>query len=253
MSFESLLEHFYRTTGIEFKEKRDIINTKISRFYTEKGYSDYHDFFDALKRDKGLHQELVNLLTTSETYFYREFAQLELCIEQTKGLPSIKVLSAPCASGEEPYSILISMLEAGIDLNKIEIYGIDINSQEISNAKNGIFSQRRLHRLPQALQQKYFTALANDKYQIIPRLREHVHFKQLNIFEPFSGELSDFDVIFSRNMLIYFDRPAQEKAEKIFYNRLKNGGILFLGHADQIHHVTALQQSIRQGTRFYQK
>lgn len=254
MSFESLLDHFYKTTGIEFKENRAIINAKVSNFYQDEGFVDYHDFFSAVKQDAELQQRLINLLTTSETYFYRELRQIELCIEKIQELHhKIKILSAPCASGEEPYSLLIAMLEAGIDLKKIEIYAIDINTQEIKRAKTGVFSHRRLHRLPQRLQEKYFRPLENEKFQIDPRLQSHVHFRQMNLFEPFPSELDGFDVIFSRNMLIYFDRLSQEKAEKIFYDKLKTGGFLFLGHADQIHNATGFKGLLHEGTRYFQK
>lgn len=254
MSFHSLLDHFYKETGIEFQEKRDIIDRKVSRFYEERGYQNYHDFFTAVKDDRSLYQELINLLTTSETYFYREFSQIELCIEQIKNASCpIKVLSAPCASGEEPYSLLIAMLEAKIDLDTIDIYGIDINTDEIERAKTGTYSQRRLHKLPQSIQERYFNRLENGDYQIIPELQKHIHFKQMNLFERFPSDFNNFDVIFSRNMLIYFDQNAQEKAEKIFYEKLRRGGLLFLGHADKIHLVTPLNKMSSKGTSYYIK
>lgn len=254
MSFESLLEHFYTATGIEFRENKHIIESKIDAFFTDRGYKDYTDFFSAIKRDKALHQELINLLTTSETYFYREFAQIELFIDQVKRLEhTIKVLCAPCASGEEPYSLLIAMLEANIDLSRIQIYGIDINSTEIENANRGIYTQRRLHKLSSELKKKYFIPLEQDRFQILPKLQHHVTFKQMNLFEPFASDLNAFDVIFSRNMLIYFDKGAQERAEKIFYEKLRIGGTLFLGHADHIHDVCDFKKLMHNGVSFYQK
>jgi len=254
MSFQSLLDHFYASTGIEFKENKEIINRKVTQFYEDNGFKDYHDFFTAIKSDKQLYQDLINLLTTSETYFYRELHQIELCVQTVKEKTgSIKILSAPCASGEEPYSLLIAMLEANIDLQKIQIYAIDINTQEINKAKKGIFAHRRLHKLSQELQKKYFTDLDDGNYQIIPKLQRHVHFKEMNLFEPFTAELNNFDVIFSRNMLIYFDKKAQEQAEKIFYDKLKTGGILFLGHADKVHHATELKFETKNGTSYYKK
>lgn len=254
MSFQSLLDHFYHLTGIEFKDKKDIVNKKIIRFYEDKGFSDYHDFFVAIKKDHDLYQDLVNLLTTSETYFYREPAQIELCIQTLKQKNSnIKILSAPCASGEEPYSLLIAMLEANINLKRIEIYAIDINTNEIEKAKKGIFSHRRLHKLSAQLQTKYFQALEKDEYQIIPQLQKHVHFKQINLFDTFEPSFGNFDVIFSRNMLIYFDKNAQEQAEKIFFDKLIVGGMLFLGHADKIHNVTNLKLQRQKAVSYYIK
>ncbi len=254
MSFQSLLEHFYSSTGIEFKENREIVNNKVTKFYKDNGYEDYNDFFTAIKKDPQLYQMLVNLLTTSETYFYREFHQIELCIDLLKeNKNTIKILSAPCASGEEPYSLLIAMLQENINLENIQIYAIDINTLEIEKAKKGIFTHRRLHKLSPELQDKYFTALENGEYQIHANLQRHVHFKQMNLFDSFPREYTDFDVIFSRNMLIYFDQNAQEQAEKIFYTMLKEGGVLFVGHADKIHRSTGLQLQILKETHFYRK
>ncbi len=254
MSFQSLLEHFYANTGIEFKENRDIVERKIKAFYEERGYHDFHDFFIAVKEQKPLHQELINLLTTSETYFYRELSQIQRFIsyvQEKQG--SIRILCAPCASGEEPFSLLIAMLEAHIDINKIEIYGIDINTNEINKAIAGIYTHRRLYQLPDPLQKKYFTKLDENHYEIIPKLKAHVHFKQMNIFDPFPNGLDNFDVIFSRNMLIYFDKKAQEKSEKVFYDKLRSGGLLFLGHADHIHHTCDFKRISEKGVSFYQK
>ena len=189
MSFQSLLDHFYTATGIEFKENKEIVNRKVTQFYEDKGYKDYHDFFTAIKSNTVLYQDLINLLTTSETYFYRELHQIELCVEAVKNKTgNIKILSAPCASGEEPYSLLIAMLEAKIDFNNIQIYAIDINTQEVNKAKQGIFAHRRLHKLSTELLKKYFTILDDGSYQIIPKLQKHIHFKQMNLFEPFAAE-----------------------------------------------------------------
>lgn len=254
MSFQSLLDHFYSSTGIEFKENKEIVNKKVIQFYKDNGYKDYNDFFTAIKQDQDLYQMLINLLTTSETYFYREFHQIELCIDLLKEKKTnIKILSAPCASGEEPYSLLIAMLEQSLNLENIQIYAIDINTQEIEKAKEGIFPRRRLHKLSLELQNKYFTVLEDGNYQILPQLQKHVHFKQLNLFESFPREYCDFDVIFSRNMLIYFDQKAQEQAEKIFYNLLKPEGVLFVGHADKVHKATGFKLEMLKGTQFYRK
>lgn len=254
MSLHTLLDHFYKDTGIEFNENRTTVDRKLVQFYTDKGFNDYNDFFSSIKTDKTLYQELINLLTTSETYFYREFYQIEICISHIKDLnKKIKILSAPCASGEEPYSLIIAMLENKIDLNNIEIYAIDINTEQINIAKDGIYSQRRLHKLSKEIKEKYFIEHTNDKFEIKPEIKKHVHFKQMNIFENFSHDLNNFDVIFSRNMLIYFNHEAQAKAEKIFYDKLCSGGYLFLGHADKIPNACNLKKRSEQGTVYYQK
>ncbi len=254
MSFHALLEYFYQTTGIEFQEKQDIVERKVKAFFEEKGYTKHHDFLAAIKQDKQLYQEFINLLTTSETYFYRELSQIELFLSLLKEKHHrVKTLCVPCASGEEPFSLLIAMLEAGISINDIEIYGIDINTDEINKAESGTFSHRRLYQLPQSLKSKYFTQVDKDRYEIIPELQRHVHFQQMNLFDRFPYGLDNFDVIFSRNMLIYFDKNSQDKAERIFYERLAPGGLLFLGHADRIHGICDFKKLTERGISYYQK
>ena len=254
MDFKNLFEMVHLSTGIVFTNNEDIIIRKITRFYEGKEFKNIGDFLSELKKNKTLYQELINLITTSETYFYREFSQIEICvkkIQETSG--KVKILSAPCASGEEPYTILIALLEAGVNLNNIEIYAIDINSDEIQNAKQAIYKERRLHKLSREIQEKYFINLNNGNFEIKTNLKKHIHFTQANIFELLPNNFSNFDIIFSRNMLIYFDQTAITKVEKIFYDKLKTNGLVFLGHADKIPNQCGFNKCIENGTSYYKK
>lgn len=254
MQFKNLFKNIHKSTGIVFTQNEDIVKKKIIRFYKSKEFMDLKSFQSSLKEDKNLYQELINLITTSETYFFRELSQIEICIKKIKKLSSnVKILSAPCAGGEEPYSILISLIEAGVDLKNIDLYAIDINSNEIQRAKSGIYKARRLHKLSQILQDKYFDILQNKDYKIKANLQKHIHFQEINIFDSLPSKLSNFDIIFSRNMLIYFDESAKLKVEKIFYNLLKTNGFLFLGHADIIQNLYGFTKIIDRGDILYQK
>ena len=254
MNFINLFKKIYNETGIVFTQNEDIVQKKIIRFFESKGFTTLNDFEQSINNNSLLYQELINLITTSETYFYREFSQIEFCIQKVKELNrKVKILSAPCASGEEPYSILIALLEAGVDLKNIEIYGVDINSDEINRAKKGLFKSRRLYRLSQTIIEKYFTKEEDDNYRITLDLQQDINFIQLNLFEPLPAQLNNFDIIFSRNMLIYFDKEAKLKIEKIFYDKLVKGGVLLLGHADIIENRCGFTKELNHQVSYYFK
>ena len=254
MTYDRFFDEFYTLTGIVFDNKRPIIEAKIARFFKERGYADLQEYYRVFQSDPGERQELVNLLTTSETYFYREIAQIEVLIDllRSQNRSSVKILCAPCASGEEPYSILIALAEAGFPVSQIEIHGIDINSDEIFKAVEGRYTARRLHRLDPAIREKYFTP-DGDSYRILPSLRAHVHFRVQNIFDAWPAALEAFDIVFSRNMLIYFDAQSRHKAQQILTRKLRSGGFLFVGHADNLQPDPALLKQLQGRVAYYLK
>lgn len=254
MALDSLLEEFYTKTGIVFTDKHENIKSKIHRFSEREGFTSIDEFVTALQSDKTLYERLTNLLTVSETYFFRELQQIKLFLDSVKSKKNapLKILCAPCASGEEPYTLLIALHEAGFSLDKISLYGIDINSDEIAKAKAASYAPRRLHKLSEKEIDTYFSAEENS-YVLKQDIRKHAHFSQLNIFEVWPAELNNFDVIFSRNMLIYFDEKAKKKSEEIFYKKLSPGGALFLGHADIIPNSVGFKKEVKNGISYYRK
>ncbi len=254
MPLNRLLEDFYSKTGIVFTDKHENVKSKIQRFYAREGYESLERFVDALSRDKMLYERFINLLTVSETYFFREMTQIKLFLEtvESKKNSPIKILCAPCASGEEPYTLLIALHEAGFSLDKISLYGIDINSDEIAKAEAACFAPRRLHKLSQAEITAYFRPKENN-FVLKEAIRKHAQFSQMNIFDTWPAQLNGFDAIFSRNMLIYFDEKAKRRSEEIFYEKLSPGGTLFLGHADIIPNSVGLKKETRNGISYYKK
>ncbi len=252
-SHRDILEYFYIKTGIHFDEKKDVVANKIDMFYKIRGFEEASSFFRTLKSDATLWQEFVNLLTVNETYFFREIHQMNIMVELVKNMHGIDVLCAPSSSGEEPYTILMSLAEAGLLGRVRKLVGIDINSDVIEMAKKGIYSKRSLHRAPESVTPKYFTKRSEELFEIASDIKKYVELSVLNIFDPDVKNLGRFDFVFSRNMIIYFDKESRALAEKALYDLLKPGGILFLGHADIVQNSFNLKKIVQGGIVYYQK
>ncbi len=248
-----ILEYFYAKTGIHFDEKKDVVAHKIDTFYKAKEFCDPHSFFEKLKRDESLWQEFVNLLTVNETYFFRETKQIEMMAAMAKERHVFNILCAPSSSGEEPYTILMSLAEVGLLPKVGKLVGIDINSAVIRMAQEGVYSKRSLHRTPTEVVQKYFRETDGQKFEIVGDIKRLVDFRVQNIFDHSIKSLGQFDFVFSRNMIIYFDKESRLEAEKALYSLLKPGGVLFLGHADLIQNSFNLKKVVQGGIVYYQK
>lgn len=232
-NIEPLLKYFQEETGITFEEQIDIFINKVILFCKQRNIYSFCELMKILKNDNIIKQDFVDYLTTNETYFYRELKQIKQCVEfAKKENKSIKILCAPSATGEEPYSIAIAMLEAGIPANQIHITGIDINREALQKAKQAIYKERNIHNLPLQILEKYFIK-ENDKYLLKENIKSLVIFHLANIFDTSFKNLGKFDFVFSRNMLIYFDKQTKQKAKLILESMRKSEKYnVFFGHAD---------------------
>jgi len=220
--------YFKNLTGIEF-HNMEILKNKISIFCKHQNI-DEKKLLDVLKISVKARQLFINNLTTNETYFNREFYQIQKLVELAKNKSYIKILSAPCSSGEEPYSIAIALLEAG--MNNFEICGIDINDEILQKAKDGIYKARSIQRLDKNIVQKYFKK-DDKKYILSNNIKRYIYFRKFNIFDKNISLLGKFDYVFSRNMFIYFDEEAKQKAKNILESlREDQNQEIFFGQAD---------------------
>lgn len=227
-----ILHYVKREIGVDLFSKKNIIETKIRLFCQDREIYSFKQLNDEIQYKNDLRQELINLLTVNETYFYREEKQLQEAVDFAKEIgTNINILCAPCASGEEVYTLSIMLNEQFCLGKKFTITGIDINSEAIKKSNEGLYSQRSLHKLEGSLKEKYFT-IEDNKYRINRHLFSNVNFIQVNIFENSFLNIGNFDIIFSRNMLIYFDDDFRVSAMKRFNQLLKNNGRVYLGHAD---------------------
>ncbi len=232
---EEFIFHFKDKTGIDFSNKKDIIKNKLILFCRKKEIYSFTELLQKMAQDFSLKQEIIDYLTVNETYFFRELPQIEEMIKKAKKLGyKVEILCAPSSSGDEPYSIAIMLLEAGFLPKDFHIIGIDISKGIIEKAKNAIYNERSLYRLNQEIKDKYFYKREN-KYFLKEIVKEKVTFRCVNIFDETLGNLRKFDFIFSRNMMIYFDKETKIKAKNILQKLLKRPQeSIYFGHADMV-------------------
>lgn len=251
--YQLLCAHLYRETGMAFPDsKRYYIERRTADRMAATKAADFAAYFAYLRGHASTElAPFINAFTINETYFYREDYQLrcltrDLLRHRLLAKPpgeSLRLWSLPCSTGEEPYSLALWLLEnwPEADHHEIEIIGSDIDTDVLQAAKHGIYGKRALMRLNQALISKYFEFLGDDSWRILPELRDSVAFSAINIMEERGTRAhGKFDVIFCRNLLIYFDDASRRTAAENLFEALHPGGYLCLGHAESMSRISAL-------------
>lgn len=226
-------EYFKNETGVTFESQTTILKSKVTTFCRQRSIYSFLELLNIMQNNENIKQELIDTLTTNETFFYRELKQIQELAELVKKSDSkVDILCAPSATGEEPYSIAIALLETGVNSNNFHITGIDINSDALEKANRAIYRERNVRNLSPKIISKYFTENDNN-YILKDIIKSHVTFKLANIFDTSFKHIGTFDFIFSRNMLIYFDKETKLKAKEILESIRKNKDQeIFFGHAD---------------------
>lgn len=232
-NIEIISRFFKNETGVTFDKQESILKNKVTTFCKLREINSFTSLLENIKHDKLLKQELIDALTTNETFFFREFKQIEELVKLVKeSRGQVDILCAPSATGEEPYGIAIALLEAGILPNSFHIIGIDINSEAINRAKEGIYKERNIRNLSAQIVERYFIKEEN-LFAINSNIKALVTFRVINLFDSSFATIGKFDFIFSRNMLIYFDKETKLKAKNILESLRKNPSQeIFFGHAD---------------------
>ncbi len=230
---EPISDYFHSETGITFDNQITILKNKVITFCKKRDIYSFKILLDAIQANTKIRQELIDYLTTNETFFYREFKQVEALVNLVKRTSSdVKILCAPSATGEEPYSIAIALLEAGVSASSFHITGIDINSDAILKAQKAIYTEKNIRNLSPEILSKYFTK-ESSKYILNQSIKSLVSFRLTNLFDSSFKSIGQFDFVFSRNMLIYFDKETKLKAKKILESMRKTESYdVFFGHAD---------------------
>ncbi len=232
--------------------KRYYVERRVVERMSATGSGSFASYFARLRIDaQGEIEQFVNAFTVNETYFYREDHQLKCLttnllaerVRHRRKSDPIRIWSAPCSTGEEPYSVAMWLLENWplVDEHEIEIIGSDIDTAVLEAARAGIFGKRALMRLSPYLIDKYFSQLGEDNWQILADLRTSVQFSAANIVE--SSETrpyGQFDVIFCRNVLIYFDDASRRIAAENLFENLLPGGFICLGHTESMSRISSL-------------
>lgn len=261
-----LCEFLYRRTGMVFNEsKRYYVQRRLDERMAATKTASFAAYFAHLRADEASEIEhFINAFTINETYFYREDYQLQCLtrdllrerVEQG-AKRGVRIWSAPCSTGEEPYSIAIWLLENWplVDAYEIEIVGSDIDTRVLEAARMGRYSRRALMRLEEGLIERYFEREEEETWRIIEDLRESVRFAPVNLLA--SNETrayGQFDVIFCRNVLIYFDDASRRLAADNLFESLAPGGFICLGHSESMSRISPLFEVRRFGDAIvYQK
>ncbi len=246
-------DFFYRKTGIFFDEsKRYFVDKRLIQRMAATGEAAFRGYFTLLRFQASQDelQALINLLTVNETYFFREEYQFRCLVNSVlgelvrrRGRSTIRIWSVPCSSGEEAYSIALYLLEywPPIDEIDVEIIASDIDSRMLELATAGVYSERAVQHLPDFILRKYFAKQPMQRYQLVPDLRDSVDFSQVNIADPAqTRRYRGFDVIFCRNLLIYFDDASRRNAAEALFDALNPGGFMFLGHSESMSRISSL-------------
>lgn len=233
-NFEKVVEYLYQRSGITDLDKRALSISALHRFAAQEMVVNTQEFLNRMKTDKEFYQNVLNIITVNESFFFREIEELKWLVTYIKNASNqkIRLLSLPCSTGEEVYSILMLLDQEGVNLNKVEIIGFDINTDVLTKAKEALYNGHSLHKVSNEMREKYFAKQEDDSYQLNAFIREKARFEQKNIFELQEDNL--FDVVLSRNMFIYFDATKRKEATNILVKLVKDGGYFIKGHADAI-------------------
>jgi len=239
------------------EDKRYYIDRRLAERIAATGSFSFQSYF-AMLRAGAEHEieHLINAFTVNETYFYREDHQLRCMtsdllrniLARKHHGDSIRIWSIPCSTGEEPYSIAIWLLEnwQEVDKYQIEIVGSDIDTRVLKRASEGIYGARSLMRLSKALIDRYFAPIDESTYQIDAGLRDSIQFTHANLSDPEDmARYRAFDIVFCRNVLIYFDDASRRVAGENLYDCLSPGGYICLGHSETMSRISPLFQVSR--------
>jgi len=245
--FRLLRDQIYKRTGMWFNDSsKYLLQKRLSPRAKELNFDSFQKYFYFLQYDPRAEAEfdqIYDLVTTNETYFFREPAQLAAFIEEIvpdllskKPVKKVRIWSAGCSSGEEPYSIAMLLEESGYYHHAaFEIFASDINQQVLAKARKGHYRESAFRATSPALREKYFNREADGSFRIKDEVRNRVSFGRLNLYdEARVSLLGHLDVVFCRNVIIYFDDLSKRVVVSNFYNRLIEGGYLLLGHSESL-------------------
>ncbi|CAD6526531.1 CheR family methyltransferase [Paraburkholderia sabiae] len=202
--------------------------------------ADIEAYWQQLTMSRDERQALIEALVVPETWFYRDreayVALARLANERLVRDPThvLRVLSLPCSTGEEPYTIAMTLLDDGIGENRFTVDAFDISARVIEHARTGIYGRNSFRGHPLTFRDRHFAAIEDvrDSWQLSERVRQTVRFSQANLFDLQPNAQAPYDFIFCRNVLIYFDREAQDRAIRMLDANLVDGGTIFVGPAE---------------------
>jgi len=247
-TFQQLAELIYQRTGISIPPtKKYLVENRLAKLIDDFNLKGYDEFLYFIKYSpNGKESErLFDAITTNETYFFREPLQFDVFIEHAVshalknrgGMRNMRIWSAACSSGEEPYTLAMLLREKRMDV-RAEILASDISHSVLRSAGRGLYSSYSVRNVPEHYMKRYFSQDGQD-FQLARPIMDAVKFRNLNLVGDLRmPDARDFDIVFCRNVLIYFDQKAKQKAVSFLYDSLRPGGLLFIGSSESLHNVT---------------
>ena len=254
-NYEGFKRRVFSMTKIDldsYKEKQ--MRRRIDSLVTRNNCNSYDEYVDLLKKDSNIFDEFINFLTINVSQFYRNIDQWELLHNEyipfliSKFGRKLKVWSAACSTGHEPYSLVMA-LSKFIPLSDIHILATDIDKQVLAQAQTGLYSEKSIANVPAEFKTKYFTKVGSS-YKISDQIKNCVEFKTHDLLRDVYP--TNCDMIVCRNVLIYFTEEAKEIIYRKFYSSLKNDAILFIGSTEQVMDYREIGYD-RKNSFFYQK
>ncbi len=268
--FILLRDFIYDKTGIYFAENKTyLLESRLASRLSELGFGSFQDYYYHLKyggdKVKSELTILFDVVTTNETFFFRNPPQLDAFkvilkksyLNGTSFAQPLRIWSAGCSTGEEPYTLAIILEEAMASAGRTipyVIYGTDISSKVLDSAKQAVFNTYSVRTMDDTAKKKYFTEV-NGAYKLKDNIKRNVKLDFLNLMDADSyRRYKQMDMIFCRNVLIYFDEKMKKKVVDLFYESLKPQGFLTIGHAESLHNISRVfKPLVFPGTITYQK
>jgi chemotaxis protein methyltransferase CheR len=249
IEFEKISQLVYSHCGIHLHDgKKELVKARLSKRIREGNFRSFTEYYDYVKTGGGTDEfiTMIDSLSTNLTSFFREdghfkalsrFVPGMLREEPRRSRPLLRLWSAGCSSGEEPYTMAITVLEAAQGMHaEVRILATDISTKVLKKAEQGIYGADRVKSIPSDLLRKYFQMGQGNwagHYRVKKDVRDLVTFQHFNLMEAMPAG-DPFDAIFCRNVMIYFDKKTQEGLVNRFHSRLAKGGYLFIGHSESL-------------------
>ena len=250
--FQQARRLIYQLAGISMSDlKQDLVYGRLVRRLRATGHTSFQAYLDFVERDRGAEREaFINALTTNLTSFFREPHHFPILADHARKRPAhepFRVWCAASSTGEEPYSIAITLAEALPTTRRVEILASDIDTQVLATAQQGEYPLVRLNAMSAERRSRFFITGAGvpaGMARVKPELIERIRFGKINLLDPTWSVRGPLDVIFCRNVMIYFDKPTQRKLLERFKPMLRPDGLLICGHSESFQHHADLFRNL---------
>lgn len=250
--FDYIVKFVSGRYGIDLSQKRKLIEARLASELKANSFKSYDQYIAMLKTNPSAIDSFLNKITTNYSYFNREMEHYDFLMKtvvpeiDARKKTTLRVWSAGCSTGEEPYNIAMaidSALGTKRNLWSVSITATDVSTRALNAARKAEYPESELSGMPPEWAKHYMVKQADGNYLVKDSIRQTVAFSQFNLMDPFPSHM--YDVIFCRNVMIYFKQPTSQAVISKFYQRTNEGGYLFIGHSESISHSDNPYQYVR--------